>query len=130
MTLWESRMERLDHYKTQIGIIDDDHREIYTMIRNLIADTENRLPVTDKLLKLKDKLEEHCETEETIMIQIQFPYLEYHKADHHKMSEYLHFISISSNLMNVKMLLQTFEVKLIKHFEDFDMQIYPFIRQK
>jgi hemerythrin-like metal-binding protein len=120
----------LTHYKTQIGIIDDDHKEIYAMIRELIADSINRIPVTEKLETLKGKLEEHCATEEEIMIQIQFPYFEYHKAAHFQVMEYFHFMTVSSNLMNIKFLLQNFEIKFSKHIEDYDMQIYPFIRQE
>ena len=120
----------LAHYKTQIGIIDDDHKEIYAMMRGLIADATNKIQVTEKLERLKEKLIEHIETEEEIMAQIQFPYLEYHKGAHLQFMEYLHFISVSSNLMNVKFLLQNLEVKFSKHIEDYDMQIYPFIRQE
>lgn len=73
-------MERLQHYKTHIEILDDDHKEIFSMIRELTADASNRLPVTDKLQTLKEKLIEHCDTEEAIMIAIKFPYYEYHKG--------------------------------------------------
>jgi hemerythrin-like metal-binding protein len=123
-------MERLQHYKTQIGIIDDDHREIFILIRELSIDAENRIEITEKLQALKEKIEEHCETEEAIMVTIKFPYYEYHKGAHQQVMEYLHFITISSNLMNVKFLLHNFEVKFVKHIEDYDMQIYPFIRQE
>ena len=120
----------LTHYKTQIGIIDDDHKEIYAMMKDLIADATDRIPVTEKLETLRIKLQEHIETEEEIMVQIQFPYLEYHRGAHLQFMEYLHFITVSSNLFNVKLLLQSLEVKFSKHIEDYDMQIYPFIRQE
>ena len=36
-------MDRLQHYKTQIGIIDDDHKEIYAMIRDIATKAEQRI---------------------------------------------------------------------------------------
>jgi len=75
-----------DEYSVGIRLIDNDHRELFSVVNDLHALQEEDAPI-DQLRDITNRLtryaQEHFEREEHLMAEYKFPGLNAHRQKHH-----------------------------------------------
>ena len=78
-----------DKYSVGISRIDDEHKQFINIINNAIATNEHN-DDPEELKKLLHSITmyaiNHFSTEETYMIEFNYPEYQYHKEEHHDFS--------------------------------------------
>ena len=78
-----------DKYSVGISKIDDEHKQFINIINNAIATNEHN-DDPEELKKLLHSITmyaiNHFSTEETYMIEFNYPEYQYHKEEHHDFS--------------------------------------------
>lgn len=79
-----------DKYSVGISKIDDEHKQFINIINNAIATNEHN-DDPEELKKLLHSITmyaiNHFSTEETYMIEFNYPEYQYHKEEHHGFSK-------------------------------------------
>lgn len=125
-------LDRFEHYKLNIPIIDNDHYQLLLTagnICNLVK--EHNHDEAELLLKhLSIDLKKHFEKEESFLRVVEYKYLEYHISDHHKITKELESIELKNHMYDfeIKSLAQKIEDMLIKHIDQFDMQYADIVK--
>jgi hemerythrin len=112
-----------DKYSFDISIIDKEHRKFMDVINKAIVAKENNdnpEGVKEVLREMTNYIFTHFKTEETYMIEFNYPEYQYHKEEHNdftmKIIAYLDS-AINGNYQIVSVLLEDLKSWLVYHIQ-------------
>ena len=117
-----------DKYCVGVSIIDKDHKEFIDTINKAIIlkeNNDNPEGVKEVLREITNYILTHFKTEETYMIEFNYPEYQHHKEEHHdftmKIIAYLDSV-INSNFQIVSVLLEDLKSWLVNHIQVTDQK--------
>jgi hemerythrin-like metal-binding protein len=117
-----------DKYCVGVSIIDKDHKEFIDTINKAIivkGNNDNPEGVKEVLREITNYILTHFKTEETYMIEFNYPEYQHHKEEHHdftmKIIAYLDSV-INSNYQIGSILLEDLKSWLVNHIQVTDQK--------
>ena len=117
-----------DKYCVGVSIIDKDHKEFIDTINKAIivkGNNDNPEGVKEVLREITNYILTHFKTEETYMIEFNYPEYQHHKEEHHdftmKIIAYLDSV-INGNYQIVSVLLEDLKSWLVNHIQVTDQK--------
>ena len=120
MIKWEEK------YSVGLSIIDEEHKELIR-IMNAAIEAKQHNDNIDEISKLLKQLTvytlKHFSTEESYMVEFNYPEFQYHKEEHHdfsnKVIEYCNRV-IEGDCHVANEILEYLKTWLVKHFQEAD----------
>lgn len=134
--MWKER------YKIGVDLIDDQHKELFSILSNFIQTVQNDSPWEEKMEKAKetmffmnDYVVKHFDEEEKYQEEINYPYIEEHKLAHAKFKEGIQdYVNIFNQGGFTEEKMQEFSGKLmawlIMHVGHMDQKIGEYVKSK
>jgi hemerythrin-like metal-binding protein len=126
--------ERFKHYVLGHNKIDEEHFKIFALMEEVkISSKACDLESLAKMLfAIQIEIEFHFAHEETLMEQIEYPYLEYHVNVHREIQKNMAvaFIKYKEDRYDAhEKLVKCLEENIIQHADSLDRQIVEFINK-
>jgi hemerythrin-like metal-binding protein len=121
----------LDDFEIGYDKVDDQHKHLFELA-NQVFNAQDKIVLTQCILKLFHHIREHFKDEEQLMIQINYPDLEIHVQEHNQILLRLEEIGVHFNEEDFKpekLLNQLVVDWLLTHILKEDMRIGEFIHQ-
>lgn len=131
-----------DKYRINVGLIDQQHEELFKRVSDFLQVVQSKEPwevkvgkVKETMVFMQDYVESHFADEEAYQEQIQYPDLENHRRVHSKFKEGIYdYVKIFESEGYTKELVQEFGAKLmtwlIMHVGKMDQKIGEYVRSK
>jgi hemerythrin len=125
--------ERFVHYISHLGFIDQEHKQIVDLATRIDNDCKrnDNLNLYLDLNLLRELIKLHFSTEEGLMEDTNYPYIEAHRMSHRVMGQEFEkrvSVIIGSNVSFGSM--SSFEDMFLSHIESYDFQMVEYALSK
>lgn len=121
--------EKFEHYKLNHEVIDLQHLLIFEKVEKIVSKIKNTQCIKADIFELLDMVEKHLDTENYIMNEAKYPFINFHLLDHaklvlavYKLKTYTMTESTIDDLYSIARIFET-------HIIDYDLSTITWINE-
>jgi hemerythrin len=122
-----------DDYSLNVKELDDDHKELLSMLEDSVRFPAGKLYFSARFNTLKEKIKEHFEKEENILQEIDYKKAKEHKQAHRDIFEKLTKINDAENTIELEnehyLTIVDLKETLIKHLGEHDFPAREYFKK-